>query len=363
MRSDRKVIKCDLEKYVCQRCGLVHGRGFSDSDKLETFYSDEYAVSEQSSEHFFYTREGRVSRSSIFCDWIVSAMGEHRWKQASRCLEVGAGSGLLLREFIRRFPHIAFEGVELNKAAATFAQERGLPVRRAEPRTVAAGHYDIIYSVAVLEHVHSPMEFIRCLRRALKLAGVLFLCQPSQDVPSYDLFFCDHLFHFGSEHLREYARKTGFRELGFVVGHQWMPNYSLHLWTAVEPTNGFGWKGPPGFTTCAQTARDVLADMARLDKLLAGLSERRRRVAVFGLNEVYWLARAYSGLGEFPVVCGLDDNPDNAEYVTLPFPVVRPEQCLALDVQDVILTMNKVYYEQVQQRLSSLGLVIHPVLS
>jgi hypothetical protein len=63
------------------------------------------------------------------------------------------------------------------------------------------------------------------------------------------------------------------------------------------------------------------------------------------------------------VVCGLEDNPEKAEYATLPFPVIRPEQCLALNVQDVILTMNKVYYDQIQQRLTPLGVSIHPVLS
>jgi hypothetical protein len=62
-------------------------------------------------------------------------------------------------------------------------------------------------------------------------------------------------------------------------------------------------------------------------------------------------------------VCGLDDNPERPEYAMLPFPVLRPEQCLALNVQDVILAMNKVYYDQVQHRLTALGLSIHPVLS
>jgi 2-polyprenyl-3-methyl-5-hydroxy-6-metoxy-1,4-benzoquinol methylase len=363
MRSDRKIVHVDLEKYLCSHCGLVYSRALSNSHDLQTFYSDEYTLSEQSAEYFFYTPEGPLSRSSMFCNWIVSAMGGHHWRKASRCLEVGAGSGLLVREFIRRFPSQRFEGIELNKAAVAFAQERGLPVRRGEPETLDAAQYDIIYSVAVLEHVDWPTDFICSLHRALKPGGLLFLCQPTQDVPSYDLFFSDHLYHFGTEHLREYACKTGFRELGFVVGYEWMPNYSLHLWRAIEPASGVTWQGPPGFSTCAQTARDVLADMARLDELLADLSERRRRVAVFGLNEVYSLTCAYSGLSDFPVVCGLDDEPDKAEYATLPFPVVRPEQCVALNVQDVILTMNKVYYEQVEQRLKPLGLSLHPVLS
>ena len=89
---------------------------------------------------------------------------------------------------------------------------------------------------------------------------------------------------------------------------------------------------------------------------------RRRRVAVFGLNEVYWLFRAYSTLGQFEVVCGLDDRPDNPEYRRLEFPVVVPEDCVGLGVQDVLLTMNKIYYDQAGERIRGLGLTPHPVL-
>jgi 2-polyprenyl-3-methyl-5-hydroxy-6-metoxy-1,4-benzoquinol methylase len=156
-------------------------------------------------------------------------MGAHRWQQANRCLEVGAGSGLLLREFIRRFPDKTFEGIELNRAAAKLAREHGLPVYQGETDSIDAGQFDLIYSVAVLEHVVSPAGFTSELRRLLKPEGLLFLCQPTQDVPSYDIFFIDHLYHFGSQHLYQYARKGGFRELGFITGHPWMPNYSLHL--------------------------------------------------------------------------------------------------------------------------------------
>jgi hypothetical protein len=40
-----------------------------------------------------------------------------------------------------------------------------------------------------------------------------------------------------------------------------------------------------------------------------------------------------------------------------------PEDCLSLGVQDVLLTMNKVFYEYAQERLERLGLKAHPVLS
>jgi SAM-dependent methyltransferase len=363
MRSDRRIINRDLEKFTCGLCGLVRsGQRFGDQT-LADYYADEYTVSEQDTEYYFHTPRGVVSRSSAFCDWIVSAMGEHRWRNVERVLEIGAGSGSLMQEFSKRFPETSFEGTELNKHAAARAKDRGLIVHQGSPDALAPNQFDLVYTIAVLEHVPSPTRFLREIRRLLRPGGWLFLCQPTQDVPSYDVFFADHLHHFGTEHLHEYARKCGFRERGMVVGHELMPNFSLHLWSADEEQSNFSWKGRPGYTTCQMTARQVVADMKRLDETLEKLAEEKRRVAAFGLNEVYWLARGYSTLGDFHLTCGLDDTPDKPEYQMLEFPVVKPETSLTLDVQDVLLTMNKIYYDQARRRLEQLGLQVHRVLS
>lgn len=362
MRSDRQIVAARLSKLACTSCGLVRSGERLDGQALEDYYTHEYTLSTQPVEYYFYTPHGAVSRSAMLCDWLVSAMGTQRWQGARRGLEVGAGWGALLEEFARRFPNAAFEGLELNQAAAALAGERGLTMHQGALEALETGQYDLVYSVAALEHVPSPTFFLVELHKRLRAGGWLFLCQPTQDIPSYDLFFIDHIHHFGSEHLRQYARKTGFREQGLVVGHEWMPNFSLHLWQKVAPEPEFTWAGRPGYTTCETTANEVMGDMRRLDTLLAKLSLEGKRVAVFGLNEVYWLARAYSTLGEFPLVCGLDDTPGKPEYAQLEFPVVAPEDCLSFGVQAVILAMNKVYYPQARQRLEPLGLTVYPVL-
>src|SRR5689334_24885367 len=118
MRSDRGLLAYNLSKLTCARCGLVRSGSVPDDLELYDYYADEYLLSTQSPEHYFYTPNGPVSRSVMLCDWLVAAMGEHRWRNASRCLEVGAGSGALMRQFTQRFPKADFEGIELNKAAA-----------------------------------------------------------------------------------------------------------------------------------------------------------------------------------------------------------------------------------------------------
>jgi SAM-dependent methyltransferase len=241
---------------------------------------------------------------------LVAFGGETRFRRARGGIEVGAGSGHVLAALRERFPGVHLSGVEPGASAVAHAGARGLPVGPGTPDDLPAAAFDLAWSVAVVEHVASPLAFLRAIRRALVPGGFLVLCQPTQDVPSMDVFFTDHLHHFGSAHLRAYALATGFVERGFRIGHEWMPNFSIHLWEAVEdPLPAEPWPGPPAPTTCAETVTRILADLRRLDALLADRAARGRRVAVFGLNEVYALARAYSSLDRFPLVCGLVDGP------------------------------------------------------
>lgn len=354
LRSDRVLVPERLRKVRCARCGLV--RGTRDAGAGE--YEDEYAVADP--DYVFHTPRGPVRRSAAFADWLVSLCGAHRWTRAARVLEVGAGAGAVLAALADRFPDGRFEGVELSRRSVAEAHRLGRNVRAGGADDAEAGAFDLVYSIAVLEHVPSPTEFLAALRRRLRPGGLLVLSQPTQDVPGYDVFFVDHLHHFSTSHVRAYAKKGGFRELGFVVGHEWMPNFSAHLFQAADADADMPWSGPP-VAGCERFAADVSADLLRLDGTLSRLGDRR--VAVFGLNEVYALARAYSTLGQFPIHCGLADRPDDPIHGRHPFPVVAPEAAPDLGVRDVVLAVNAVYYPQLRTRLGPLGVAVHPVLS
>jgi SAM-dependent methyltransferase len=357
--SDRRIVPITLRKKRCNRCGLV--RDGNSHDGLEHYYSDDYSVAP--GDYVFFSPDGPVKRSALFCNWITTAFGHHRWKGVRRCLEVGAGSGAVLAEFKARFPDMGLEGLELCASAVREAILAGRSVRQGTVHDAAQGAYDAAYAIAVIEHVPSPTAFLRDLRSTLRPGGLLFLCQPTQEVPSYDVFFVDHLHHFGTAHMRSYSAKCGFHELGHVVGHEWMPNFSLHLWEAAEAGQAASWRGPPAQTACEEVARRTLGDMRRLNAILAASAQASRRVAVFGLNEVYALARAYSDLDSHPLVCGLEDRPDNLAYSALPFPVVKPEAARRYAIDDMLLTVNKVYYPQLARRLADCGADLHPVLS
>jgi len=359
MRSDQIIQAGPLVKLRCACCGLTReGRAHVE---LESMYRNEYTVAP--ADYIFYADTGPRRRSEVFTRWMIEAFGAGKWSAGRRVLEVGAGSGAVLAAFGREFPSCRFEGLELCQSSAQTARASGLAVHATPVEEWNRGPYDVIYSIGVLEHVPSPTSFLRRLRTLLKSQGYLFLAQPTQDVASYDILFNDHLHHFGSDHLRQYARKTGFREIGFVVGHDLMPNFSLHCWQATTAEPDWTWHGPPGFSTVVDSFAELQSSFTRLDGTLEGWNRAGRRIGVFGLNEVFALARTYTQLSAIPLRCGLDDDPGKEKYRNLGFPVVIPEHALHQEIDAVVLATNRIWVPQVESRLHSLGLETCTVLS
>ena len=278
-------------------------------------------------------------------------------------LEVGAGAGFLLAEISARYPDAIVEGFELNDVAARAARTRGFHVTGGSVEALDPCTYDLVIALAVLEHVPSPTDFLTHLHRVLKPGGHLVLVQPTQDVESYDVLFVDHLHHFGTRHLAAYGERCVFVERLSQIAYECMPNFSLHVWATARVAFQWSWSGPPVRTTCATTAARIMQDMVTFDHTAAGLTAAGRPFAVFGLHEVFALVRAYASTPESRITCGLTESPDDPDLQTCPFPVLKPEECGQMAVQDVFLTMNKIYYPMASERLGRLGLTSHPVLS
>lgn len=351
MRSDQVLVDLPLCKLECPRCGLVRS---ASSALPETLYADDYGVGLKP-DHVFHIPQGPRTRSTVFAEWMVEVGGTAPWEAARSVLEVGAGSGALANELKTRFPQAAFQCVEPGARAALAARGAfGLEVVRHLDELPGAATFDLIYAVAVLEHVQSPTGFLQGIASRLRPGGLVFLTQPTQDVPSYDLFFVDHLHHFGSGHVAQLAQKCGLRERALRVGHPLMPNFSLHVLEKLERPAPF--EPHHVSTQCRAIASGLPADMRRLDGHLAELDRSGRPWAPFGMGEVFWLALAYSDLGTRSIRVGLADDLEHPDLARLPFEVVRPEDAPTLGVREVLLTMNRVYYPRVCERIRALGM-------
>jgi SAM-dependent methyltransferase len=341
-----------LHKILCQKCGLVReGCPFEAKELIEHYgHSYQLNTNESGEEHIFYTPSGPVPRSRLIHDWIL----EIKPDISGSVLEVGCGQGSVLEKLTASFPAAQCCGLDLNEHAVERARRKGLDVAVGGSAEIQ-GQYDLIVAFGVLEHVPSPTVFLKDLRAHLSKDGELIIGQPMQDVPSYDLFFIDHLHHFTTEHIRLFGEKAGLEEKAVLAGCGLVPNFSLHRFRkAATKKPNVHFRSPSSL----QSVRDYLDAFARIDNLVS----QTTRISVFGTGEVFALMYAYSKLASAEIVCGLDDNKDRRENHSWRFPVVRPEEAREFAVTDVLLSINPRYNEMVSKRLLALGLNPIPIL-
>jgi SAM-dependent methyltransferase len=338
MTSDSRLVAIPLQKVVCQGCGLGANGSPTLLADLDRYYQEDYQLNchTPQAEHTFVIDGHPRTRSQVIYDWITALLdGSGVDLTTASLLEVGCGSGALLAHFPT--PHK--QGIEMSRQAVALATEKGLTVTAGSYHDVS-GTYDLIVSFGVIEHVVSPTDFLRTLRRALKPGGRLVLGQPIQDAVSYDVFFADHLHHFFLRHLSAYFEKTGWVEQHRLVGYGPMPNFSLHLLAAgQEPTK---WQFGNPLAGPRFELADFKAQFAALDTYLA---ERQPLgpIYAYGASECLKLFEANTRLTE--VVSGVIDDfqPGALKLDQLTAP--------ATGSLTFVLTMNPLYQEKVAEQL------------
>ena len=118
----------------------------------------------------------------------------------SRWLDVGCGTGVLLKSFNGFFEKI---GTEMDETSVARAREQGLDVRQTGIHWNFSdlGTFDCITLCDVLEHVEHEQPAIAAVRAALKDNGILLIT-----VPALMSLWSDH--DVVNHHFRRYTRRT-----------------------------------------------------------------------------------------------------------------------------------------------------------
>ena len=220
----------------CSRCGLLFVSPRPSPEEMMQYYPfDEYepyyrAIDEKP------TLE-RLHRSHIQrqrCRFVERA------KRQGRVLDVGCATGNFLAQLQERGRWETF-GVEINQAAARYAQERfrlSVFAGQLADAGYPSGHFDLVTMWSVLEHLHNPLESLVEVRRILRPDGVLAFTIPNGDSLDAQLFgphwgLLDpprHLYTFTRPALEELLSRTGFRiraVRSFAAGY-------LSLWRSIR---------------------------------------------------------------------------------------------------------------------------------
>jgi cyclopropane fatty-acyl-phospholipid synthase-like methyltransferase len=138
----------------------------------------------------------------------------------SRLLDVGAGTGHLVRSVKNRIPGIEIHCIEESGTLQERLDHQGFAVSQNLDAISSNRSFDAVLLIEVIEHVPDPVGFLERLRGCLDPKGRIFLTTPcgelrngSRAKNAYDT--PEHVQFFTEKSLRLAVEKAGFRSITY----------------------------------------------------------------------------------------------------------------------------------------------------
>ncbi len=200
----------------CTACDLHFANPQPSDSELAAIYGPDYALAAEGTA----THAGMIQSKRATADHYLDLLPQHGVPANARLLEVGCGSGHLLRQAAERGYDVT--GVEYSPFACERARQtlggRGrvfegeIDVLREE-----SSAYDVCILCDVIEHVRNPGEFLQHAARLLRPGGIVLVVTPSRDSWSaramgarWMEYKPEHLFYFNSSTISRQLVNAGF---------------------------------------------------------------------------------------------------------------------------------------------------------
>jgi SAM-dependent methyltransferase len=242
--GDHRVVRCD-------DCGLVFLNPQPSADELARIYRAEYFLGSESEAGRQTASELKYATAGLY----LSEIRRYHGSGNGRLLEVGCGEGDFL--VLAEADGWQVTGVEYSSAASEKARQRlkngDVSCGELHQLSLAAEQFDLCVVSDVIEHVRSPLDFLREIHRVLKPGGTLFIATPSIDSWSARFlkqkwmeFKAEHLTYFDRQTIQTALFKSGFRDvivqpgwkiLNFDYIRRHFERYPVHV---ISPLLNFG---------------------------------------------------------------------------------------------------------------------------
>jgi glycosyltransferase involved in cell wall biosynthesis/SAM-dependent methyltransferase len=214
---------CGHRVVRCEDCGLVFFNPQPSDDELARIYDANYFLGSESEAGRNAVSEIKQATARLY----LSEIRRYHGLKNGRLLEVGCGEGDFLVSAEADGWQVS--GIEFSPAACQIAQSRlkngKVLCGELQPAGFAAEQFDLCVVSDVIEHVRSPLDFLREIHRVLKPGGTLFIATPSIDSWSAKVmrqkwmeFKAEHLTYFDRQTIQTALFKSGFREIIVQAG-------------------------------------------------------------------------------------------------------------------------------------------------
>lgn len=285
-RFDRvlSVEEGDLELHRCLSCGFVYLANWQQSlakaDRLYDYY-DGLTQEDLARRHSAENRARQVE--------LLTKLARHG--KGRRLLDVGCGDGQLLETAMEEGWETL--GIDLSPAAIGLCQQLDLRAERTDffDNCLDEQRFDVIVMSELLEHVPSPLRFLKRAEELLEDQGILYLTTPNFGSlsrrllgESWSIIHPEHIGYFERSTLRAMAvDQAGFREIRIDANN-------------LAPSTFLAWLRGRGAST-ASTATDAHRETRQgLDQRLRRAFHRSRSLTI--LKDQLNRFVSYAGLGD-----------------------------------------------------------------
>jgi 2-polyprenyl-3-methyl-5-hydroxy-6-metoxy-1,4-benzoquinol methylase len=214
----------------CPDCGTLYQNPRPAIDAFEAFYRRSES-SRYWAEVFFpavaETRREKIVRPRVE---RMAAICAEKSIEVEHLIDVGAGYGVFLDEWRRRFPDVHALAVEPSAALAAECRKKGFAVVEELVENVT-GHdnsADLVICFEVLEHVYDPLAFVRVLKSLARPNGYVFvstLCIDGFDLQvlwdrSTQISPPHHINFFSVQGFRDLFRRAGLSDVMVITPGQ-----------------------------------------------------------------------------------------------------------------------------------------------
>lgn len=354
--SDLRIVPdSSIANRLCETCGFIFNAG-GPRGNTEEFYGKSYRLRMHAdgAQNINFSGRGAVPMARAVADFLIEQTGG---AESGAILEAGAGKGEFLVQFLQSMPGWRATAFEPSTAAARLAER--LPdvrvIHGGFQDVAIAERFDVVASVAVIEHVEQPYEFMLWLRERMKPQGRMLLTFPDFARNPNDLFCVDHLSKISEPHLRMMARRAGLsvtatRHVGIAL---------LAVLSLAEPD--------ALIVPVVDAAEDVLErNVALAQDMVAAVAAARAAAAaagegfaVFGLGMAGLVAPVLNAFPRSEIGAYVDENPTMQGLTIGESRVIGPDEMSEFGIRHVALSVSPIYRDQVMTKLQSRGVRVY----
>jgi SAM-dependent methyltransferase len=234
----------------CDNCSLVIQDVEHDEEQLKHYYNEQYQLTNSLQEGTCQTALEHFNDRLKTLDRLMEKI-RPLLKNNMTVLDIGCGSGELLH-LIKPYVNKVV-GVELCTQFVDFMnKDLGIEAYAEDINKIKFDYkFDLILSIATLDHLSNPLETLGTIRRLLKNDGVFYLEVPNRNeglnyfLPEnnkikFNTFFWHkaHLFYFTEKTIRSMLTKAGF-STDISVRHEYSLKNYLNWYFTGKPMKGF----------------------------------------------------------------------------------------------------------------------------